>query len=55
MAEKNSAFRRMLGDKELFLRFLRRFLRRDMPLIVDDLIESKGFSPRNRRRSGGIL
>ena len=45
MAEKDNAFRRMLGDKELFLRFLRRFLRRDMPLIVDDLIESKGFSP----------
>ena len=45
MAEKDSAFRRMLGDKELFLRFLRRFLRRDMPLIVDALIESKGFSP----------
>jgi hypothetical protein len=45
MAEKDNAFRRMLGDKELFLRFLRRFLRRDIPFIVGALIESKGFSP----------
>lgn len=44
MADKDNAFRRMLGDKEMFLRFLRRFLRRDMPAVVEDLIESGDFS-----------
>ena len=44
MAGKDNAFRRMLGDKELFLRFLRRFLRRDVPLAVDAAIESGDFS-----------
>jgi len=36
MAEKDNAFRRMLGDRELFLRFARRYLRRDMPDLDPD-------------------
>jgi predicted transposase YdaD len=35
MGKKDKAFRRLLGDKELFLRFLRRFLRQDLPYTVD--------------------
>ena len=45
MGDKDNAYRRLLGDKEIFLRFLRRFLRRDMPAIVDEMIESRDFSP----------
>ena len=44
MGEKDASFRRMLGDKECFVRFLRRFLRSDMPPVVKAMIDSKDFS-----------
>ena len=37
MAEKDNAFRRMLGDRELFLRFARRYLRREIPDLGPEL------------------
>jgi predicted transposase/invertase (TIGR01784 family) len=35
MGNKDKAFRRLLGDKRIFLRFLRRFLRQDLPYTID--------------------
>ena len=51
MAEKDSAFRRMLGDKELFLRFARRYLRRDIPDVdpEDVVLENVTFIPEDLR------
>jgi len=51
MAEKDNAFRRMLGDKELFLRFARRYLRRDIPDVgpEDVVLENVTFIPEDLR------
>ena len=55
MGDKDKAFRRLLGDKHIFLAFLRQFLRRDLPdaidpetLALDDIIfENASFLPPN--------
>lgn len=51
MAEKDNAFRRMLGDKELFLRFIRRYLRHDIPDVdpEDVNLENTTFIPADLR------
>ena len=38
MAEKDNAFRRLLGDKELFLRFLKRYLRSYLPEAILEMM-----------------
>ena len=58
MAEKDSAFRRMLGDKELFLRFARRYLRRDIPDVdpKDVVLENTTFIPEDlREKSSDVV
>jgi len=53
MGNKDRAFRRLLGDKQIFMKFLRRFLKRDIPdeinvevLAPEDLVlENISFLP----------
>ena len=35
MGDKDKAFRRLLADERLFLKFLRRFLKQNLPDIID--------------------
>ena len=45
MAEKDNAFRRLLADKELFLRFLKRYLRSYMPEAILEMINRDELGP----------
>ena len=35
MGDKDKAFRRLLADERLFLKFLRRFLKQNLPDVID--------------------